>query len=93
MFINFKCILYFNNIWFSLASPYGKTKRLRWTEEEKETVLQAFATHMKNLTLPSLHKIQKVKGKYNCLSHRTSPQIKTWISNIQKTRRQSTKCK
>lgn len=68
-----------------LASPYGKTKRTRWTEKERETVLQAFATHMGNLTLPSLREIQEIKRKYKCLSHRTSPQIKTWIHNKQKT--------
>ncbi|XP_067217011.1 homeobox protein 4-like isoform X1 [Linepithema humile] len=72
------------------TSPYGKTKRTRWTEKEKETVLQAFAIHMGNLTLPSLQEIQEIKKKYKCLSHRTSPQIKTWIHNKQKTLRQST---
>ncbi|XP_067210590.1 putative mediator of RNA polymerase II transcription subunit 29 [Linepithema humile] len=72
------------------TSPYGKTKRTRWTEKEKETVLQAFAIHMGNLTLPSLREIQEIKKKYKCLSHRTSPQIKTWIHNKQKTLRQST---
>lgn len=79
---------YFSNIYiymvFLLASPYGKTKRTRWTEKEKETVLQAFAAYMDNLTLPSLREIQEVKKKYKCLSHRTSPQIKTWIHNKQK---------
>lgn len=73
-----------------LASPYGKTKRQRWTEKEKETVLQAFAKHMEKLTLPSLREIQEKKKKYSCLFHRTSPQIKTWIHNKQKAVRQST---
>lgn len=74
-------------ICFFLASPYGKTKRQRWTKEEMETVFQAFSKHMKNLTLPSLQEIQQAKQKYSCLMHRTSPQIKTWIHNKQKTLR------
>lgn len=67
-----------------LASPYGKTKRQRWTEKEKADVLEAFAHHMENLTLPSLKEIQHVKKKYSSLMNRTSPQIKTWIYNTQK---------
>jgi len=58
---------------------------MRWTETEKETVLEAFAKHMKNLTLPSLREIQEMKKKYTLLAHRTSPQIKTWLHNKQKT--------
>lgn len=42
---------------------------------------------MKNLTLPSLKEIQEVRTKYTCLMNRTSPQIKTWIHNKQKTLR------
>lgn len=67
-------INYFKNIlFFFLASPYGKTKRQRWTEKEKETVLEAFSIHMKNLTLPSLQEIQQAKQNYSCLLRRTSP--------------------
>ncbi|XP_029170147.1 uncharacterized protein LOC114939876 isoform X5 [Nylanderia fulva] len=77
-----------SGILMTIASPYGKTKRQRWTEKEKETVLQAFSTHMKNLTLPSLREIQETKKKYSCLFNRTSPQIKTWIHNKQKALRQ-----
>lgn len=75
--------MYFYNIYI-LASPYGKTKRVRWTEEEKETKLQAFAKYMENKTLPSLKEIQKIRNKYGSLIRRTSPQIKTWLHNMQK---------
>ncbi|XP_071582128.1 uncharacterized protein [Temnothorax nylanderi] len=61
------------------TSPYKKTKKVRWTEDEKEAVLRAFAKHMENLTLPSLKEIQQMKKKYTLLANRTSPQIKTWI--------------
>ncbi|XP_029662925.1 uncharacterized protein LOC115235345 isoform X2 [Formica exsecta] len=67
------------------TSPYGKTKRVRWTEDEKEAALHAFAGHMENHTLPSLREIQEVKKKYISLARRTSPQIKTWLHNKQKT--------
>jgi len=53
--------------------------------KKKEAVLEAFAKHMKNLTLPSLREIQEMKKKYTLLIHRTSPQIKTWFHNKQKT--------
>ncbi|KAM0736423.1 hypothetical protein ACS0PU_010384 [Formica fusca] len=66
------------------TSPYGKTKRSRWTEHEKNDALQAFAKHMENLTLPSLKEIQEMKKKYTSLTNRTSPQIKTWLHNKQK---------
>lgn len=68
----------------SLASPYGKTKRIRWTEDEKQAVLQPFAQHIENRTLPSLGEIQKAKMKYKSLVRRSSPQIKTWLHNQQK---------
>jgi len=74
----------FLKYYFPVASPYGKTKKVRWSEEEKNTVLEAFAKHMKNCTLPSLKEIQNTKKKYKALSQRTSPQIKTWIHNKQK---------
>ncbi|XP_077277339.1 uncharacterized protein LOC143905657 isoform X1 [Temnothorax americanus] len=66
------------------TSPYGKTKRLRWTDDEKEAVLQAFAQNMANHTLPSLKEIQETRKNYPCLANRTSPQIKTWLHNKQK---------
>lgn len=84
--IIFSCLLnYFNILYALLASPYGKTKRVRWTEDEKEAALHAFAGHMENHTLPSLREIQEIKKKYISLARRTSPQIKTWLHNKQKT--------
>ncbi|XP_077280471.1 uncharacterized protein LOC143907508 isoform X2 [Temnothorax americanus] len=65
------------------TSPYGKTKRIRWSEEEQEAALEGFAKYMEEKTLPSLKDIQEIRKKYKCLSKRTSPQIKTWIYNKQ----------
>lgn len=71
-----------------LVSPYGKTKRRRWSQREQETALHAFDNYMKILKLPSLKEIQETKKKYTALAQRTSPQIKTWLHNKQKTLRQ-----
>lgn len=79
-FISTTSIIYY----YFLASPYGKTKRVRWSQKEQETALKGFAKYMENLKLPSLKEIQEVKKKYTCLAQRTSPQIKTWLHNKQK---------
>ncbi|XP_071581740.1 uncharacterized protein [Temnothorax nylanderi] len=65
------------------TSPFGKTKRIRWTEEEQEAALEGFAKYMEKKTLPSLKDIQEIRKKYKCLSKRSSPQIKTWLHNKQ----------
>lgn len=83
-------ILYFI-YYILLASPYGKTKRSRWTAEEKETALTVFAKHIENQTLPSLAEIQSMKKQYKSLTRRTSPQIKTWLHNRQKSLRKLNK--
>ncbi|XP_067214617.1 uncharacterized protein [Linepithema humile] len=70
------------------TSPYGKTKRTRWSQKEKKTALETFSQYMKDLKLPSLREIQTIKKQYNILSNRTSPQIKTWLHNQQKALRQ-----
>jgi hypothetical protein len=43
------------------------TKRVKWFEDEKQAVFQAFARHIENHTLPSLKEIQEVKKKYSSL--------------------------
>ncbi|XP_071634793.1 uncharacterized protein [Temnothorax longispinosus] len=68
----------------SPPSPYRKTKRIRWTEEEQEAALQGFAEYMEEGKLPSLRDIQEVRQEYKCLSKRSSAQIKTWLYNKQK---------
>jgi len=79
-FISVILIIYY----YFLASPYGKTKRVRWSQKEQEAALEAFAKYMENLKLSSLKEIQEVKKKYTCLAQRTSSQIKTWLHNKQK---------
>lgn len=77
----------YNIIFSLLASPYERTKRVRWTEDEKQAAFRAFGRHVENHTLPSLKEIQEVKKKYSSLVRRTSPQIKTWLHNQQKKQR------
>lgn len=85
------CVLLFFNIISFLASPYGKTKRMRWTETEKETVLEAFAKHMKNQTLPSLRKIQEMKKKIHFIGSSNVTPNKNWLYNKQKTLKRTCK--
>lgn len=64
-----------------LASPYGHVNRKRWTESEKRIIYTEFGEHMRRRTLPSLKTIQNVIKDNPELRNRTSPQVKTWISN------------
>ncbi|KAL6255561.1 hypothetical protein P5V15_013906 [Pogonomyrmex californicus] len=68
------------------TSPYSPTKRIRWNEEEKNTVLSAFTTYFDNEKLPSLKEINNVIQNSPCLKSRTAPQIKTWLYNQRKSR-------
>ncbi|KAL6254299.1 hypothetical protein P5V15_014345 [Pogonomyrmex californicus] len=69
----------------NFPSPYGPTKRIRWNEEEKNTVLSAFTTYFDNEKLPSLKEINNVIQNSSCLKSRTA-QIKTWLYNQRKSR-------
>lgn len=65
-----------------LASPFGSTKRKRWTQEEIQLILADFSQEIKESRLPSGRDIEILKQKYPCLQNRTVAQIKTWIHNI-----------
>ncbi|KAL6258235.1 hypothetical protein P5V15_010165 [Pogonomyrmex californicus] len=69
-----------------VSSPYSPTKRIRWNEEEKNTVLSAFTTYFDNEKLPSLKEINNIIQNSPCLKSRTAPQIKTWLYNQRKSR-------
>lgn len=77
IFDNFYKFIY-NNL-FS-APPYGKTRRIRWTEEEIKTALFLFKEYINNCTLPSL-KIIIIKTRNNILKNRQPATIKTWLHN------------
>ncbi|XP_074033455.1 uncharacterized protein [Leptinotarsa decemlineata] len=59
---------------------YGFTKKVRWTEEEKEAIFRIFSENSQKEVLPSLKTIQLVIKETPALQKRTSPQP-TWIHN------------
>ncbi|XP_066585493.1 uncharacterized protein [Prorops nasuta] len=63
------------------TSPYGKVKRRRWSNSEKDIVLRIFGKHISDKMLPSLKQVENVIANNPRLQNRTAPQIKTWIHN------------
>lgn len=80
-------MLYYYNICCTIiiseisASPFGKTKRTKWTDQEKKAIIKYFGNLEKLSKLPSLQECRKVILKYRILNQRTIQQIKTWIDN------------
>ncbi|KAL6256689.1 hypothetical protein P5V15_012808 [Pogonomyrmex californicus] len=62
-------------------SPYGMTKRIRWTEEECNIITTSFQQEMKERRLPSSRQMVEIKMKNKCLNCCTIPQIRSWIHN------------
>lgn len=67
-----------------IAPPYGRTRRVRWTNEEKQIVMEYFGDYIKHTKLPSIKTIQEVIAKNPCLQNRSASVVKTWIHNQQK---------
>jgi len=76
-YINFR-------IYFLIAPPYGKTKRIRWSEEEKHALFKYFGNILELPQLPSLQECQNAITKYKILKKRQPQQVKTWIDNQRK---------
>uniref|UniRef100_A0A1I8NL01 Uncharacterized protein n=1 Tax=Musca domestica TaxID=7370 RepID=A0A1I8NL01_MUSDO len=81
--VNFKGCFYAARLILSSASPFGKTRRVRWTREEREAIESIFGVPT------TLEKLQYFKQcanavKHKCLNLRTTTQVKTWINNQQK---------
>jgi len=66
---------------YFVASPFGVTKRRRWTEEERNAIFKQFQEEITSAQLPSNKKIFQVKETNKCLNNRSVAQIKTWIHN------------
>ncbi|XP_039308695.1 uncharacterized protein LOC113004523 isoform X1 [Solenopsis invicta] len=64
--------------------PYGRTKRVRWTNEEKQIINLHFGNYIKSGKLPSIKGIQEVIAKNPCLQNRSASVVKTWINNQQR---------
>uniref|UniRef100_A0A1I8M191 Homeobox domain-containing protein n=1 Tax=Musca domestica TaxID=7370 RepID=A0A1I8M191_MUSDO len=65
------------------TSPFGKTRRVRWTREEREAIESIFGDPTTLEKLPSFKQCANAV-KHKCLNRRTPAQIKTWINNQQK---------
>lgn len=70
-----------NTYRLSTASPYGSTKRVRWTKEESNVILTAFKKEIIQHRLPSGKQMVELKMKNKCLNRRSVPQIRSWIHN------------
>lgn len=70
------------------ASPYGKTIRRRWNNEERNTVMKLFGKYIKSSHLPSTQDILIAIKTHKCLRERTAPQIRTWLHNQRKLEQQ-----
>ncbi|XP_059221234.1 uncharacterized protein LOC131995932 [Stomoxys calcitrans] len=66
------------------TSPYGKTKRRRWTPMEKEVLRNELGDLGRIKKLPTVLECLKLKKKYNILEGRTPQQIKSFIDNQKK---------
>ncbi|KAK0073117.1 hypothetical protein PV325_010258 [Microctonus aethiopoides] len=66
------------------TSPFGKTKRRKWTDEEREIVFRNFGDATKLKKLPTLQKCQEVINANSGLQFRKPQQLKTWLDNQRK---------
>ncbi|XP_032689252.1 uncharacterized protein PFC0810c-like [Odontomachus brunneus] len=61
-----------------------KYKHTRWTDEEKNIVLNKFSTYLNTYKYPLNKEITALIGDNSCLQTRTVRQVKTWLNNQQK---------
>ncbi|XP_058978854.1 uncharacterized protein LOC105262122 isoform X2 [Musca domestica] len=87
--VNFKGCFYAARLILSSASPFGKTRRVRWTSEEREAIESIFGDPTTLEKLPTFKQCADAV-KHKCLNRRTPAQIKTWINNQQKKWQDST---
>lgn len=76
-----------NNLFFlllNLASPFGKTKRRRWTDAEKNVVYSIYSNVESLSKLPSTKECIKIIQEHPELKSRTPEQLKSWIDNQRK---------
>ncbi|KAK0073077.1 hypothetical protein PV326_013806 [Microctonus aethiopoides] len=63
------------------TSPYGKTKRMRWSDSEKLAVKNAFGDLKRLKVMPTLHECEELVAENEALRDRTGPSLRTWIDN------------
>ncbi|KAL7724114.1 hypothetical protein ACLKA6_019114 [Drosophila palustris] len=65
-------------------SPFGKTKRMRWSQEERAEITSVLGDVKLLDALPSLQTCNEIIRSSKCLQNRTPAQLKTWIDNQRK---------
>lgn len=68
------------------ASPFGKTKRTKWSEEERNAIMECFGNLEELPKLPSLNECKQLRDRHPVLNKRTPQMIKTWIDNQRRVR-------
>ncbi|KAL7725312.1 hypothetical protein ACLKA6_012643 [Drosophila palustris] len=66
------------------TSPFGKTRRVRWTIEEKQEMIEIFGDLKSLQKLPSLQECLQIIRNSKNLRERTPAQLKTWLDNQRK---------
>ncbi|KAM8713700.1 hypothetical protein ACLKA7_013945 [Drosophila subpalustris] len=66
------------------TSPFGKTRRVRWTIEEKQEIIEIFGDLKSLQKLPSLQECLQIIRNSKNLRERTPAQLKTWLDNQRK---------
>ncbi|KAM8710141.1 hypothetical protein ACLKA7_016868 [Drosophila subpalustris] len=66
------------------TSPFGKTRRVRWTIEEKQEMIDIFGDLKSLQKLPSLQECLQIIRNSKNLRERTPAQLKTWLDNQRK---------
>ncbi|KAM8713703.1 hypothetical protein ACLKA7_013946 [Drosophila subpalustris] len=72
------------NVAQNKASPYGTIRRVRWTADEKQELIELFGDLKSLQKLPSLQECLQIIRNSKNLRERTPAQLKTWLDNQSK---------
>lgn len=75
-----------------LQTPKRKrvfTRKKTWKTPEKKIMLHMCKTHIANKTLPSFVYLNSIRNQYPIFRTRTVEQMKTWVSNLNKSKKKS----
>ncbi|KAK0159517.1 hypothetical protein PV327_010993, partial [Microctonus hyperodae] len=63
------------------TSPYGKTRRIRWSDSEKQVVKNAFGDLKRLKVMPTVDECDELIAEHEVLQDRTGKSLRTWIDN------------
>ncbi|KAL7725314.1 hypothetical protein ACLKA6_012644 [Drosophila palustris] len=72
------------NVAQNKASLYGTIRRVRWTADEKQELIELFGDLKSLQKLPSLQECLQIIRNSKNLRERTPAQLKTWLDNQRK---------